>query len=202
MLAVKVIPNRHDPGVDDVRAIEAVLAGDPEAFGILVRAYQGRIFGICLRLLRDRGEAECAAQDAFLKAYRALADFRGGSSFETWLTRIAVNGCRDRLKRKRHVLFFHQSAAPDGEDAVDPPASPEPSAERLVLSREIRDRLTAAIGELSPKQRVVFTLKHMEQRSIPEIARLMGLDSGTVKSHLFRAAKRVRARLNEFWRSR
>lgn len=199
---MKVLPGRGDAEIDAGRAIEAVLAGDPEAYAVLVRACQARVFGLCLRLLRDRGEAESAAQDAFLKAYQALADFRGGASFETWLTRIAVNGCRDRLKRKRRVLYFHQSSAPDEESFLEPAVSSEPSAERLVLSHEIRERLSAALGELSPKQRIAFTLKHLEERSIPEIASLMGLDSGTVKSHLFRAAGKIRARLKDFWRSR
>ena len=199
---MKVLPGRGDPEIEAGRAIEAVLAGDPEAYGTLVRAHQKRIFGLCLRLLRDRGEAECAAQDAFLRAYQALAGFRGGSSFETWLTRIAVNGCRDRLKRRRRVFYFHQSSSPEEEAFLDPATSPEPSAERLVLSHEIRERLSAAIEELSPKQRIAFTLKHFEERSIPEIASLMGLDSGTVKSHLFRAAGKIRSRLKDFWRSR
>lgn len=203
MLALKVIARRSDPVVGENRTIERILAGDSEAYGSLVRAYQRRVFGVCLRLLRDRGEAECVAQEAFLKAYQALGDFRGGATFETWVTRIAVNACRDRLKRKRLVVYFHQ-AAPGENDEENPEQSaraPEPSPERLLLSREIRNRLLEAIGQLSPRQRVVFTLKHLEERSIPEIAQLMGLDAGTVKSHLFRAANKVRLRLEEFRRS-
>jgi RNA polymerase sigma-70 factor (ECF subfamily) len=155
-------------------------------------------------MLRDAGEAENVAQDAFVKAYRSLAEFRGGSSFETWVLRIAVNACRDRLKRKRLVLYFHQRPASE-EPEHDPIAavpSPDPSPERLLESREIKAMLRRAIDGLSPRQRIVFALKHFEERSIPEIADLLDLDCGTVKSHLFRAAQKVRARLEAFRRIR
>ncbi|HKB71382.1 MAG TPA: sigma-70 family RNA polymerase sigma factor [Thermoanaerobaculia bacterium] len=197
-----VSPEENEP-VDENRVLERVLAGDADAYGHFVRTYQRRVYGMALRMLRDAGEAECVAQDAFVKAYRSLADFRGGSSFETWILRIAVNACRDRLKRKRLVLYFHQRRADDGgEDGpVEAAPSPDPSPDRLLESKEIKARLREAIDSLSPRQRIVFALKHLEERSIPEIADLLGLDSGTVKSHLFRAAQKVRARLGDFRRA-
>ena len=196
---MKVVDSSDSTPFDENRVIEQVLAGDVEAYGAFVRAYQGRIYGIALRLLRDAGEAECVAQETFLKAYRALADFRGGSAFETWLTRIAINRCRDRLKRKRVVMYFHQGPepGPDGEDAGEMTPSTLPGPDRLLHAKEIRRGLRAAIAGLSPRQRIVFVLKHLEERSIPEIANLLGLDSGTVKSHLFRAANKVRGKLRE-----
>jgi len=154
---------------------------------------------MALRILRDAGEAECVAQESFLKAYQALGSFRGGSSFETWITRIAINRCRDRLKRKRLVVFFHQNPAADAErdEPGERSVSPAPGPERLLQAKEIRTRLRDAIGELSSRQRVVFVLKHLEERSIPEIADLLEIDSGTVKSHLFRAAAKIRERLRD-----
>lgn len=203
MGALKIVPRDTPDSVDEDRVIERVLAGDVEAYGHFVRAYQRRVYGTALRLLRDGGEAECAAQDAFLKAYQALPGFRGGSSFETWITRIVINGCRDRLKRKRVVAYFHQRAADAAESADPGDAAPsaDPSPERLVLSKQIKAVLRSAIDELSPRQRIVFVLKHLEERSIPEIAQLLGVDVGTVKAHLFRAATRIRARLKDFRRS-
>lgn len=201
---MRVVPRIGTVEIDESRQIERVLTGDTEAFGYFVRAYQQKIFGLSLRLLRDRGEAENVAQEAFIKAYQALGDFRGGSSFETWITRIAVNACRDRLKRKKLVLFFHQSPEPPGlEDEgnlQNLAASTEPDPERLLLSHEIRARLVAAVGALSARQKVAFMLKHFDEKSIPEIAQIMGLDIGTVKSHLFRAAARVRGRLADLRR--
>jgi RNA polymerase sigma-70 factor (ECF subfamily) len=151
-------------------------------------------------MLRDLGEADCAAQESFLRAYQNLDNFREGSSFETWLTRICINWCKDRLKRRRLIFYFHQ-ARREEEDVAGPRDAtphPDPSPERRALSREIRDRLREAMGHLSARQRSIFVLKHFEELSIPEIAEITGLDAGTVKSHLFRAARKIRARLQEF----
>src|SRR5262245_45954676 len=195
-----MIPRQTDPGVDEARLIQEVREGKTESFEYFVRRYQRRITRIAFRLLRDIGEADCAAQESFLKAYQNLADFREGSTFETWLTRICINWCKDRLKRRRLVFYFHQ--APPAEDEESGPrevfAHPDPSPERRALSREIRERLSEAMESLSPRQRSVFVLKHFEELSIPEIADLTGLDSGTIKSHLFRAAHKIRERLADF----
>ncbi len=199
---MKIVSPEDLPPVDERRLIERVLAGDADAYAHFVRTYQRNVYGMALRMLRDASEAECVAQDAFVRAYRRLAEFRGESTFETWVTRIAVNACRDRLKRKRLVLYFHQRpAAPDGGDPIESVPSPEPSPERRLQSREIKSILRQALDILSPRQRIVFALKHLEERSIREIADLLGLDEGSVKSHLFRAAQKVRARLDGFRRS-
>lgn len=195
-----MIPRETDSGIDEARLIREVRAGNTEAFEYFVRRYQRRITRIAFRLLRDVGEADCAAQESFLKAYQNLGDFREGSTFETWLTRICINWCKDRLKRRRLVLYFHQ-APPEHEDEAGPrevAATREPSPERRALSREIRERLREAMEHLSPRQRSVFVLKHFEELSIPEIADLTGLDAGTIKSHLFRAAHKIRERLGGF----
>jgi RNA polymerase sigma-70 factor (ECF subfamily) len=190
-----------DAAVDEARLIEAILGGQTELFEYFVRQYQRRITRIAFRLLHDAGEADCAAQESFLRAYRHLDRFREGSTFETWLTRICINWCKDRLKRRRLVLYFHQAPRKDGEEAQGPvelAAAPGPSPERRAAGREIRERLRSALDALSPRQRAIFVLKHFEERSIPEIAELTGLDPGTVKSHLFRAARKIRDRLAEF----
>jgi RNA polymerase sigma-70 factor (ECF subfamily) len=198
--ALAMIPRQTDPGVDEARLIQEVRAGKTESFEYFVRRYQQRITRIAYRLLRDTGEADCAAQESFLRAYQNLNDFREGSTFETWLTRICINWCKDRLKRRRLVLYFHQAPA-DQDEETGPreiAAHPDPSPERRALSREIRERLRRAMECLSPRQRSVFVLKHFEELSIPEIADLTGLDSGTIKSHLFRAAQKIRERLADF----
>jgi RNA polymerase sigma-70 factor (ECF subfamily) len=198
-----MIPRTTDPGVDEARLIREARGGNPEAFAYFVRRYQPRITRVAYRLLRDMGEADCASQETFLRAYQNLKDFREGSTFETWVTRICINWCKDRLKRRRLVFYFHQ--APGGGDGDDEEPGPretaagdDPSPERRAISREIRERLRRAMDALSPRQRSVFVLKHFEELSIPEIADLTGLDSGTVKSHLFRAAHKIRERLGDF----
>jgi len=154
-------------------------------------------------MLRDLGEADCAAQESFLRAYQNLQDFRQGSTFETWLTRICINWCKDRLKRRRLVVYFHQTPREEEEGESGPrdvTPHPDPSPERRAFSSEIRARLREAIDRLSPRQKSIFLLKHFEELSIPEIAEITGLDSGTVKSHLFRASQKIRERLREFRR--
>jgi len=195
-----MIPRKTDPGVDEARLIAEVRAGNADAFEYFVRRYQRRITRVAFRMLRDLGEADCAAQESFLKAYQNLNDFREGSTFETWLTRICINACKDRLKRRRFVVYFHQAPRDDDEDTGprDVTPHPEPSPERKAISRQIRERLKQAIELLSPRQKSIFVLKHFEELSIPEIADITGLDTGTVKSHLFRAAQKIRARLREF----
>jgi RNA polymerase sigma-70 factor (ECF subfamily) len=194
-----VIPRETQPGVDEARLIQEIRAGNSEAFEYFVRQYQPKITRIAYRLLKDVGEADCAAQESFLRAWRNLNEFREGSTFETWLTRICINWCKDRLKRRQVVLYFHQS--PEGVEGERGPrdtvSHPGPSPERGAQSHEIRERLREAIEALSPRQKTVFTLKHFEELSIPEIAELTGLDSGTVKSHLFRAAHKIRERLRD-----
>jgi RNA polymerase sigma-70 factor (ECF subfamily) len=201
--ALAVIPRETHPGVDEARLIAEIRAGNTEAFEYFVRQYQPKITRIAYRLLRDLGEADCAAQESFLRAWQSLNEFREGSTFETWLTRICINWCKDRLKRRRVVLYFHQAPAEreDEEGPRDTAPHPSPSPERRAQSREIRDRLRDAIESLSPRQKAVFTLKHFEELSIPEIADLMGLDSGTIKSHLFRAAQKIRESLRELRRT-
>jgi RNA polymerase sigma-70 factor, ECF subfamily len=196
-----MIPRQTDPGIDETLLIREVKAGKVESFDYFVHRYQRRITRLAFRFLRDAGEADCAAQESFLRAYQNLKDFREGSTFETWLTRICINWCKDRLKRRRLVLYFHQAPAADDTGEETGPRSPatnDPSPERRAVSREIRERLRQAMESLSPRQKSVFVLKHFEELSIPEIAGLTGLDSGTVKSHLFRAAHKIRERLGDY----
>ena len=110
-----MISRQTEPRVDEARLIREIRAGKTEVFEYFVRQYQKKITRIAYRFLRDTGEADCAAQESFLRAYQSLDDFREGSTFETWLTRICINWCKDRLKRRRLVLYFHQGPGWDDE---------------------------------------------------------------------------------------
>jgi RNA polymerase sigma-70 factor (ECF subfamily) len=196
-----MIPRETPSEIDEARLIREIRGGRTELFEHFVRRYQRKITRIAYRFLRDAGEADCAAQESFLRAYQSLDAFREGSTFETWLTRICINWCKDRLKRRRLVVFFHQAPLREEAEGGDPgdlaPAE-SPSPERRAVNREIRERLGAAMDSLSPRQRAIFAMKHFDEMSIPEIAELTGLDSGTIKSHLFRAARKMRERLADF----
>ncbi len=198
-----MIPHETAAPVDEGRLIREIRAGKTELYEYFVRQYQKKITRIAYRFLRDVGEADCAAQESFLRAYESLDGFREGSTFETWLTRICINWCKDRLKRRRLVLYFHQGPRREDEDEAEGPqelaVSREPSAERRTAGREIRERMRESRWtSLSPRQRSIFVMKHFEEMSIPAIAEVTGLDAGTIKSHLFRAAQKMRERLSDF----
>ncbi|HUM03009.1 MAG TPA: sigma-70 family RNA polymerase sigma factor, partial [Thermoanaerobaculia bacterium] len=179
--------------------IAKILAGETDRFEYFVRTYQKRIFRLAYTLLRDPAEADGLTQDVFVKAYRGLADFKGDAAFETWATRIAINAVRDLVRRKKPVVSFGDLRGDGEEDGPELPARFDPadgtSPERDLMAREIRRRIADALVTLSPRQRAVFVMKHYEERSIAEIGAATGLDEGTIKSHLFRAARKLRERL-------
>ncbi len=181
--------------------IVRILAGETDRFEYFVRTYQKRIFRLAYTLLRDPAEADGLAQDVFVKAYRGLVDFKGDAAFETWVTRIAINAVRDLVRRRKPVVSFGDLRGDDAEDGPELPARLDPadgtSPERDLMAREIRRRIADALVGLSPRQRAVFVMKHYEERSIAEIGAATGLDEGTIKSHLFRAARKLRARLED-----
>ena len=170
---------------DDSDLVVAALAGDPEAFGTLVERYDQAVYNLCLRTVRDREEARDATQEAFFKAFRSLRTFRLGSKFSTWIFAIAYHACCDRLARRKR---YSDAELPD---RADPSPGPELLAERHDEAR----RLRAAIDALPEKYRIVLTLFHLQGRQYEEIARVLGLPMGTVKTHLFRAKELLRKRL-------
>jgi len=159
------------------------------------------VFLLCFRLLGERDEADTVTQEVFLKAYRTLV-IPGSTEVDDparWLTRVSVNACLDRL-RSRRWRFWRQRPAPDDEQAILALARDRgASAEDRVFAREIAARLTAALDGLSPRQRSIFILKHYEDRSLEEIADLLGLDVGTVKSHMSRALVKLRTELRDLY---
>ena len=185
----------------EAEVIARVVAGDVDAFEYFVKTYQKRITRFVFTLLRDPSDADCVTQDVFVKAFRALPEFKGESAFETWLTRIAINTVRDRIRRRRPVVSFSDLRDLDDDDGPEIPASLDPadgtSPERDLLSGDIRRRIAVALVSLSPRQRSIFVMKHYEEKSIAEIGDATGLDEGTIKSHLFRAARKLRVCLED-----
>ena len=166
-----------------------------------MRTYQRKVFRLIYTLVRNAAEADALTQDVFVKAWRAVGDFKGEAAFETWLNRIAVNAVRDSVRRRKPVVSFADLAAAEEVEGTDLPRAAEPTAgtspERDALSRQIRRRIGEALEALSPRQRAIFVMKHYEERSIAEIGAATGIDDGTVKSHLFRAARKLRQKLED-----
>jgi RNA polymerase sigma-70 factor (ECF subfamily) len=164
-------------------------------FDEVVRLYRPRIFRFVMASLGDRDLAETLTQDCFLKAYMARGQFRGESSLSTWLTRIALNLIRDHL-RNRRMRFWHKTrdSAVDLVDISDWIPDKAASAETACLQRERVKQVWKAVEELSGQQRTVFLLRFVEELELSEIAETTGMNTSTVKSHLYRALRIVRER--------
>lgn len=177
-------------------AAKGIAADD---FNELVRRHQRRVYRVLLALVRDRDAADTLTQECFLRAFERRRSFRGESSVEAWLVRIAVNLARDHGRNRRRAfwarLFWN---APDGESGearavADSRASPE----RLLAAREDVAAVWSAVSQLAPQQRAVFVLRFAEEMTLEEIAGATELAVGTVKTHLHRALLAVRKQLKE-----
>ncbi len=172
-----------------------------EDFDELVRRNQKRIFRLLMSLLHDEDAADTLTQECFLKAYKKRASFRGDSSVDTWVFRIAVNLARDHQRNKRQGFWKRLFAdAPETEDALpvlDAVADQRSTAEVQLLAHEEVETVWRTVRRLSPNQREVFVLRFAEDLGLDEIAKLLDVEVGTVKSHLSRALSSVRKRLEE-----
>lgn len=172
----------------DATLIERTLEGDESAFEEIVRRHQRKIYRVAWAILRDEGEADTVTQDTFVQAFLHIATFERRSGLETWLTRIAINRSKDVLRGRRWERLTAW-----GED--DPEAGiPDgrPDAEREAISKQLQHALDRSVDGLSAQQKAVFRLRHYEDRSLEEIAKLLGLRPGTVRAHLFRAIRKIR----------
>ncbi|MYN03171.1 RNA polymerase sigma factor RpoE [Pseudoduganella sp. DS3] len=175
----------------DRELVERARAGERTAFDQLVERYQRRLLRLVLRLLRDPAEAEDVVQETFLKAYRALPRFRGDAAFYTWLYRIAVNGARNAILRRR------QRSGPQPIVASQAPAPPPEigTPESMLLSKQVMQAIDAALEALPMELRTAIVLREIEGLSYEEIAQIMECPLGTVRSRIFRAREAIARRL-------
>jgi len=185
---------------DDYSLIRAFHAGDRTAFDIIVLKHKDRVFNLCLRFLGNYHEAEDTAQDVFIKAYGSLRSFRFESSFFTWLYRIAVNTCKNKIK-SREYRFKKMSAGMDNpeespglhrlERLDDPVSNPALDLEK----KETMKALQCAIDSLPPDQKSVVILRDIQGLSYEEMADITGFKLGTLKSRLSRARNALKEKL-------
>jgi RNA polymerase sigma-70 factor (ECF subfamily) len=166
-------------------AIAACRRGEREAFDVLVARYQRPIYRLCYRFVNNHEDANDLAQDAFLKAWRAISSFRGDSAFSTWLYRIAVNACLNYRALRRPLT----QELP--EVLVDPRPGAEAEAERDDEARRVR----AAVSRLPDKQRATLILKIFHDLTHEEVAEILGSSVGTVKANLFHALANLRRQM-------
>lgn len=181
-------PDRAASDREDLEAIRAVLAGNPNAFATIDRKYRRRLYGIIRSIIRSEEDAKDLVQDTLLKAFRALDSYKPEYPFEKWLFKIASNTCIDYLRRRRFAperleLDDSEGDAPPRQYAD--PNSPIPDEELMRSERQAI--LRAAIESLPEKYRIVIELRHDRGMEYAEIAEQLGLPLGTVKAHLFRA---------------
>lgn len=200
----------EEPGepLDERELIALAVKEDPAAVEELIRRYHQKAFAIAYRNCSgDVEEARDLTQEAFLHVFRSLKKFEAKASFYTWLYRIVVNTCRDakrRERRRRWLIPFSRIGMGDEEGLTGSSEGRPGSAEQetnplaALSGMELRSRVQDSLAGLSEQQRMVFELKVFEERSIPEIARVLGNAEGTVKSHLFRATQHVRKALGDW----
>jgi RNA polymerase sigma-70 factor, ECF subfamily len=169
-----------------------------ERYAELVGRHQRRATRIAFHYMRDAAEADEAVQDAFVKAFSHLATFREELPFEVWFTRILINGCLDRIKARtrRERWIAPMPDGPGGErDFAERMPGRGPSPEDQLLARERRRAVSRALAKLPERQRSVFMLSHFEGCTSREVSALTGLNESTVRVHLFRAIRKLRALL-------
>lgn len=201
-MAIPEVAAKAEEFDSDAYLVARALEGDLPAFERLVSRYQNKIMGYSARMLSDHDEAEDVAQEVFIKAYRSLESFRGESSFSTWLYRIATNLCIDRLrKRKRSPQQAYSLDEPiDKEEEKGGREVPDFSAEptRSVEREELRRRVREMVAEMPEKLRAVLIMCDMQGMAYEDIARVLEVPIGTVKSRLFHARADLGRRLRPY----
>lgn len=177
----------------DRQLMGRLAAGDREALQPLMERHYRRLYRICLSYLRQPDDALDAVQETFVKAFKGAARWDGASEVAPWLTRIAINESIDRYRRGVRRRAVEEPLETDGH--MRPVTTDDPSPERRVMGREIGERLTVALATLPDRHRAIFVLRHVEEKSLEEIADTLGISLGTVKSALHRTIHRLRERL-------
>lgn len=196
------MPTEPPPGAetDDLDLVRRAQSGETKAFDELVTKYRTRVYAMIYQMVRNEQDAWDLAQDGFFKAWKSLDKFRFQSSFYTWLYRIVTNVSIDWLRKKQvraEGEFDESQIQPDIEPTADITPKGEVSPERQMERGELRERLDAAIGRLSPEHRQVILLKEIDGLQYHEIAEVVDCSIGTVMSRLFYARKKLQAMLRD-----
>ena len=204
---VSTEPSISSPVYDDAELVRRAQRDDKWAIEQLVLRYQKRVYAIAYQMLSgDEEEAKDRTQDAFLQAFRKIKQFKGKSSFYTWLYRIVVNKCIDARRRKQRwkKIFRPWRFDKDKEDEYSTSLEEYPDANKnsdplsTASRKQLQQDVKGAMNILSEKQRTIFELKVFHEMTIVEISEMMGLAQGTVKTHLFRATRAIQKQLGKW----
>jgi len=191
----------------DAIAIERTLAGDRDAFRVLVERHSHSVFRLAYRLTGNQHDAEEVVQEAFLRAYQKLGQFEARANFSTWVYRIAANYSIDLTRRKRKEEARRETSLMSGQDnmeqdPIDLLPDSQPSPERLTQSLELRRQMEQALASLSHAERTAFVMRHWEGCGIEEIAAVLNSNSGAAKNAVFRAVQKLRQMLEPLLENR
>jgi RNA polymerase sigma-70 factor (ECF subfamily) len=200
--AVAAAGARLAPRNDDFALIRQAQAGDHGAFEQLVRAYDQSVLRLAMNLLRSPEDARDVYQEAFLRVYKNLHSFRFDCSFHTWLYRIVTNICLDHLRRRK-VRKEESPVVETSEGQVDrmehfEEDAAESNPERTLWNRQLKGRIQAALQDLTPRERMVFELRHYQGLRLRNIGEVLGTSEEAAKNCLFRATQKMRAVLGDF----
>jgi RNA polymerase sigma-70 factor (ECF subfamily) len=180
---------------NDHSVVRAVLAGDKEAYGALVRAHSATVFRVAFRIVGNEADAEEIVQEAFLRGYQRLESFQQRSTFGTWIYRIAVNCALNRISQPGIEAEYRPGEESNPGEKTVQVATREADPERSLLSREIRAVQEMAMQRLTPTEKAAFVLRHHEDRSASEIADVLGIAPNAAKQAVFRAVQKLRREL-------
>src|SRR5579872_1335092 len=193
-------PSAGFPGLDHITLVREAQRGNSAAFEELVRNYDQPVLRLAMRITGSESDAQDIYQEAFLRAYQSLVGFRFECSFYTWIHRITTNVCLDYLRKRQKQRYITVLASPDGEETeivqYMPDHHPASDPERCLRTRELRARIALALVQLSPRERMVFELKHYHNLKLRTVADMLNTSEGTVKNTLFRATHKLRLALS------
>lgn len=177
--------------------------GEAEAFGLLVERYQRRVFALVFRLVRRRDEVEDLAQEIFVKAFLGIRDYNFDSSFATWLSRVSVNHCYDYLRRQRasRVRYYWQMTE-EAQKVLEEAEGTQEGSQNVEHQIERRDLVEKLLRRAPLEDRIILSLKELDDRSVEEIAEILNLKRSTVKVRLHRARRRMLEDLKRWRRGR
>ena len=188
--------------MDEPELIRAAQKGDQRAFEQLVRLYDQNVLRLAMNLLRSPEDANDVYQEAFLRVYKNLHNFRFDCSFHTWLYRIVSNLCLDALRKRKvrreesSVVATHEGYLDRMDSVEEPRADADP--ERRLESKEVRQKIQEVLGGLTPRERAVFEMRHYQGMRLRTIGEVMGTSEEAAKNCLFRATQKMRAALGDF----
>jgi RNA polymerase sigma-70 factor (ECF subfamily) len=198
------VENTQAIAQSDAAAVERTLAGDRDAFRVLVERHSHNVFRLAYRMTGNRQDAEEVVQEAFLRAYQKLGQFAARANFGTWVYRIAANYAIDRMRQRKKEEArkvepaVHEQGTENDPVTLVPDAAPTP--ERLAHNIELRKHMEIALAALSHSERTAFVMRHWEGCAIEEIAEVLKSSSGAAKNTVFRAVQKLRLALQPFVR--